>query len=397
MIFRTLPLAKLKRAKYNPRKISDAALAKLERSIDEFGLVEPIVVNKKTGYTVVGGHQRLRILEKRGEKSVECVVLEITPEKERLLNVALNNQNLAGEFDLPVLAELLKGLETTELDLSLSGFDPGEIMDIHSSVLNGTEEEDTPVEVADTATTQTGDLWELGRHRLLCGDARQIPDRERILAGAGKLDVLIADPPYGIDILKGDRAIGASRPFGKNRLAGGKIVKVGIYKPMEGDREPFDPRPFVPLARQAVFFGANYYAERLPSSSAWLIWDKKEEMDLGDFGDAELAWTNLKGAVRIFHHRWIGMVKASEHGERRVHPTQKPIALMKWCLEKTSGETIFDPYAGSGTVMIAAEKLARICLAIESEPVYVDAAVRRWQKMTGKAAKNLTRPAITIE
>jgi hypothetical protein len=134
-----------------------------------------------------------------------------------------------------------------------------------------------------------------------------------------------------------------------------------------------------------VLWGANYYANALPPSQCWLVWDKETN---GNFADAELAWTNQKRPVELFRHQWSGLIKASERGERRVHPTQKPVALAEWVIEtmEPDADVVLDLFLGSGSTLIACERKQKRCLAIELSPTYVDVAVIRWQNFTGKQA-----------
>jgi site-specific DNA-methyltransferase (adenine-specific)/modification methylase len=126
-------------------------------------------------------------------------------------------------------------------------------------------------------------------------------------------------------------------------------------------------------------WGGNHFADKLATSACWFIWDKRAASGhTNDFADCEIAWTNLKGVARVFRHHWDGMMKASERGEPRVHPTQKPIAVMQWCIEQAGmPETILDPFMGSGTTGVAAMRLGRTFIGIEREPKYFDIACRR--------------------
>jgi DNA modification methylase len=135
-----------------------------------------------------------------------------------------------------------------------------------------------------------------------------------------------------------------------------------------------------------IFWGGNYYADRLPASSAWLVWDKDNGQSF--FADGEIAWTNQKTAVRIFKHQWNGLIKASERGEKRVHPTQKPVALAEWCFEHYSEkeDKVLDLFGGSGSTLIACEKTGRKCYMMELSPAYCDVIVSRWEQATGKKA-----------
>lgn len=200
MNIQTLKLSQLKAAAYNPRKISDRALERLEKSIDAFGLVEPIIVNKRSGFTVVGGHQRLKILEKRGASTVECVVVDLPPGREKLLNVALNNPNLAGTWDEKALQEMLEELAGDEVDVELTGFDASQLAEF--TALSKADKPDAPdPDLVPAAppdpVSQPGDIWYLGTHTIVCGDATK-PEIYQAMKFR-KAQLVFTDPPYGVD------------------------------------------------------------------------------------------------------------------------------------------------------------------------------------------------------
>lgn len=189
----------------------------------------------------------------------------------------------------------------------------------------------------------------------------------------------------------------ASKPFGSKDVRGTigatNVVKVNKYFPVAGD-DSIDTaiasaEVCLRLFSDALQFwwGGNYYAHALPPSSCWIVWDKE---NTGNFADAELAWSNHKGAVRIFKHMWNGMLKDSEHGERRVHPTQKPRALATWIFEKygSTDDVIFDPFLGSGISLLAAEQMEgdRTVYGCELSEHYCEIIMQRWEKLTGKTA-----------
>lgn len=199
----------------------------------------------------------------------------------------------------------------------------------------------------------------IGDCRLILGDCLEI------LPTLGKVDAVVTDPPYGIGYVHSGKGgkLARSTEFG-----GVKIV---------GDDKPFDPTPFLGFPT-VVLFGANHFSEKLPSSSNWLIWDKRDGVCSNDQADCEIAWTNRGGPARLIRHLWNGMLKDSERGVSRVHPTQKPIAVMEWVIKQVGmPETILDPFMGSGTTGVACAKLGRKFIGIELEPKYFDIACRR--------------------
>ena len=197
------------------------------------------------------------------------------------------------------------------------------------------------------------------------GDATlYLGDCLEILPTLGKVDAVVTDPPYGISYSHGEWS---------GNLAG--ATQFGDC-PIIGDNKPFDPLPW--LVWPCILWGANHYANKLPASAFWMIWDKRDGVTSNDQADCEIAWTNARGNARVFRHLWNGMLKASERQESRVHPTQKPVALMQWCLGfLPDAETILDPFMGSGTTGVACANLGRKFIGIEIEPKYFDIACRR--------------------
>ena len=185
-------------------------------------------------------------------------------------------------------------------------------------------------------------------------------------------DVIVTDPPYGIGYSPG----GGGRGF---RSTGPPTIRKSFVGTdvVRGDSGPFDPAPILALGRPTVLFGGNHYADRLPPSPTWLVWDKRDGLPRNDFADCEMAWTNLGGPARLFRHRWSGLTKDSERGVRRLRPTQKPVALMRWVLERCPPGTILDPYIGSGSTLVAAKSLNRHAIGIEIEERYCEMAATR--------------------
>ena len=212
--------------------------------------------------------------------------------------------------------------------------------------------------------TNKGDLWILGDHRLLCGDATELDDVSRLLDGT-KADLLLTDPPYGIGEAAGKNVsrsnLAVAKDYG-NKTWDNTTCDIGIKIARA-------------LSNQQIVFGGNYY--QLPPTSCWLVWDK--ENGNNDFADCELAWTNLKKAVRIIRHRWNGMIR--KDNEKRFHPTQKPLDVISWAMRHTDGQTVLDPFLGSGTTLIACEQLDRKCYGMEIDPSYCDIIVKRWEDM----------------
>jgi len=188
----------------------------------------------------------------------------------------------------------------------------------------------------------------------------------REMIGSLDANVVVTDPPYGINAAAGGRTFGTSNACSTNE-----------YRPIHGDDRPFDPSPFLGYL-MTILWGANHYAHLLPASPSWLVWDKRDALNPNPLADCELAWTNVGGPARLFHHRWMGMIRDSER-ETRWHPAQKPVALMSWCISMTAG-TILDPFMGSGPVLVAALRSGRRAIGIEIEERYCEIAAKRLQQ-----------------
>jgi DNA modification methylase len=201
----------------------------------------------------------------------------------------------------------------------------------------------------------------IGGRRLILGDCREI------LPTLTGVDAVVSDPPYGIAHRRG---ASGDRP-GKQ----GGSAKTVAFEPIIGDEHPFDPEHL--LHWPCILWGSNYYAQALPVGR-WLIWDKTYGGGAGDFSDAEMAWCSERGATRTFRHLWMGVQRKSQVGDPRQHPTEKPVALMEWCLGFfPKATTIVDPYMGSGTTGVACVRQGRSFVGIEIDPSHFETACKR--------------------
>lgn len=361
----------------NSRTHSDEQVAQICASIKEFGFTNPVLIDDEG--VIIAGHGRTMAAQRLGMKEVPCLRLGyLTDAQKKAYVIADNKLALNAGWDDEMLAIELKELNAEDFDLSLTGFDDDELAALLAeAVEEGLTDEDSVPDAPETPVTVKGDVWVLGNHRLMCGDSTSIDAVDRLMDG-NKVDCVYTDPPYGIDIVKG------------GHVGGGKLAKVGTYSPVANDDSIDVAVEAIQViqtldAKVEIIWGGNYYAQSLPNSSCWIVWDKKNS---GNFADCELAWTNQKTAVRKFEHMWNGMVKASEHGQKRVHPTQKPIALAEWCFDEYAKdcETILDLFGGSGSTLIGCETRNKRGFIMELSAAYCDVIVQRWQKHTGKTA-----------
>ena len=209
------------------------------------------------------------------------------------------------------------------------------------------------------------------RHKLIVADS--FLDIDFIKKEAGAIDCVLTDPPYGISY---------------KSPSGNGSTQRGDYKIIEGDTTDFNPGILFQYSSNVITWGANHYANKLENSAGWLVWDKRDGVAINLNSDCEMAWSNMINSARLFHHTWNGMIKASEKGDKRIHPTQKPIKLFEWCLDIVkAGKVVIDLYAGSGIIIPACENTNRIAIAVEIDLTYAAAILDRLNKMGYKINK----------
>ena len=364
----------------NPRTHSEQQVAQVAASIQEFGFNNPILIDEHN--SIIAGHGRLAAAQKLDMNTVPTILLEGLSEAQRKAYVIADNKLTEnGGWDYDLLAVEIERLKELDVDIDLTGFDPIELDTIlEPEVVEGLTDEDAVPEVPDNPITKRGDVWILGNHRLMCGDSTSIDDVDKLMDG-NKVDMVFTDPPYGIDV--------GNQSQGK----GGGLAKKIDYGANNWDKDiPHEAINIsITLSDNCVLWGGNYYADKLPPSQCWIVWDK--DNGDSDFADVELAWTSYDKASRILKWKWAGMLQQDmKNKEKRVHPTQKPTALAEWTFNKFNcGKNIADLFGGSGSSMIACEKTNRNCYMMELDPKYCDVIVDRWQLFTGKTAQ-LERP-----
>ncbi|MCH7780242.1 MAG: DNA modification methylase, partial [Acidobacteria bacterium] len=366
-------------------------------SMKFFGVVEPIVVNRRSG-NIVGGHQRVRAAEASGMDSLPVVYVDLDDPSEKQLNIALNR--ISGEFDLEKLAAVLGDLETVGADLGLTGFTDVEIEELCRGAddpMGGLTDPDAVPDPPDDPATQPGDLIVLGQHRLLCGDATDTKTAARLL-GNEKATCMWTDPPYGVDYvgkttdslkIKNDSSEGLAALLASAFAAADTVLAPGAAMYVAH-----------PAGRNSVVFGQAFLAAgwRLHQTLVWIKdtivlghsdYHYRHEPILfgykpgdGRWGRGGKGWYGDNAQASVFE---VPRPKASPD-----HPTSKPIDLIVRCLQNSSrkGAVVYEPFAGSGSTTIACEQLGRRCYAIEIDPRYCDVVVQRWQNFTGQKAES---------
>ena len=374
-------------ADYNPRKDlkpGDPEYEKLKRSIEQFGYVEPVIWNEKTG-RVVGGHQRLKVLTDMGITEVDVVVVDMDTEKEKALNIALNK--ISGEWDTEKLALVIADLQGTDFDVSLTGFDPEELEDLfRDDVKGGVKEDDFDVELKKPTFSKAGDLWMLGEHRLFCGDSTK-PETFDLLMNGKKANLVVTDPPYNVDYK------GSAGKIKNDSMAEDQFEQflLAAYQQMEAAMAD-DASIYVfhsdshGLAFRKAFEEAGFYL------SGCCIW-KKQSLVLGR---SPYQWQHepvLFGWKKKGKHQWYTGRKESTIWEfdkpkkNKDHPTMKPIALVSYPIMNSTmtGCLVLDPFGGSGSTLIACEQTGRICYTVELDEKFCDVIVRRYIEQVGSA------------
>jgi DNA modification methylase len=366
----------------NSRTHSDQQVAQIAASIKEFGFTNPVLLDEHGG--IVAGHGRVMAARKLKLDEVPTITLGwLTDTQRRAYVIADNKLALNAGWDDEMLRLEFKSLEELGFDLGLTGFSEDEIAALLPVELtDGLTDEDEVPEVPAEPVTKLGDVWILGNHRLMCGDSTSIDAIQKLTEGQAP-DFVFTDPPYGVAVVK-DGMVGA---------AGFGIAKKGNYKPIIGDEttdtaiEAYNACVAIG-AKKIVLWGGNYFSDKLPPSSCWLVWDKRGDSGIvNTFADCELAWTNMTSPARVHKQLWIGMIREGER-DKRVHPTQKPVALCEWGISNYTDKnaSVLDLFLGSGSTLMACEKTNRKCFGMEMSPDYCDVIIKRWQDFTGKIA-----------
>lgn len=423
--------SRLNPAAYNPRrdlKPGDKDYEKLKRSIEEFGFVEPVVWNEATG-NVVGGHQRLKVLLDIGETEIDCVVVEMDTVREKALNLALNR--IQGGWDEDKLAEVLADIDASAFDVSFTGFDAEEVDALMNRFYSGEAEEDhfdreeaeKEVEAAGGAVTQPGDIWMLGKHKLLCGDGADAGDMERLMGTERAACAVTAPPPVPVaEYRKEGLAPWLSRmgEAVKNLCRYAGIVCWNVDDLFTTGSQYMEPTSFHSMQ---LFADCNF-------RPLWIrVWKKQGIMaragsahlgsakpqkqfeyvaafggDTEEINEQEYGWVSafaahsyrfVKRLTKEERRKWgyagvweIASMPAGGEGLPLV-PVELPWRCMK--MHADVGALVLDPFAGGGTTLIAAEQSGRRCYAMEADPVHCDLIVMRWEQFTGEKAVRMEK------
>lgn len=399
-----MKIEEIKPANYNPRKISKKEWDSLEKSLERFGVVEPLVINSRTG-NLVGGHQRLDVLKHRGEKEVDVNVIDLSLEDEKALNLALNK--ISGEWHEDRLKQIITELSAVNYDLQYTGFDAQDVQEyfgrsyLEEIGLKNPSEEDYEVPVeAHIRTIQTGikagDVFQLGEHRIMCGDATSLEDI-KILTKGEKTCMVLTDPPYntGMSAKKNNDSTWLNHMFDDD------------YTPEEYEKLLNEVMSNYNEITQEnavlyVFLDWRKMHELVPIIKKYykytnmIVWDKVVHGLGSDYQYThELIAVAKKGKPQINSHQgqeyqdiWHVQRKVGRNNE---HATAKPTNLLEIPIRHATKEKdlIIDLFAGSGSTIIAAEQTKRKAYGMEISPQYCQVIIERWEKLTGKKAEKV--------
>jgi DNA modification methylase len=388
----TIAIADLVEAKYNPRKISDSALAGLEASIDRFGAVQEVVVNVRDGKNVVvGGHQKLRIYRKRGVTEAAAVFVDLSVKDEKALNIALNSPSIAGTFTdglRTLLDELKESDDALFAELQFEGLNLDDLAGGGGGLGFGSldpafgDPEAIPPLPTDPITKR-GDLWLLGDHRLLCGDSTNADDLATLLDGE-HVALVVTDPPYGVGYGAMRKAMaGVKLQNDANADDASKVITNSLAALGEKPDAIFMCCDWRSLSTILNAFEAN----GLPPKCC-IVWDKgsaAQHLDRFAKSHEFLVYSGPYGGQKTLSTD----VWSIPREYRDDHPTPKPVELIERAITSASepGNVVLDMFAGSGSTAIACEMNRRRARLLEIDPRYCDVVVTRWEKFTGKKAE----------
>ena len=399
----TAEIDSLKPAHYNPRQISREELDKLSKSIKQFGFVDPALV-RKADNMIVGGHQRIKAAQELGLKEVPVIYLDISENDAKLLNVALNK--ISGDWEEEKLTALLAELRfMDDVDELLTGFDDDELdqllADLEEPVEGLTDDDAIPEDVE--AICKEGQLWQLGDHRLLCGDATKKEDVDLLMDG-NKADMVFTDPPYNLNYDFKDSGMVQT---GQRKARFGKIKNDLMSEKVFKD--------FIKTSFDNLFnimnSGASYYITGRREStetfnqclrdiefhiSQWIIWIK-ENFNISRFSYHPKHEVITYGWKKGKAHQWNGdrsqtdVIEFSRNIGNTSHPTEKPVEMLIYLIHNSSKkqQLSVDILTGSGSTLIACEKTKRKGYGMEIGPHYCDVIIKRWEDYTGQKAELL--------
>lgn len=378
----------------NSRLHSDEQVEKIAKSISEFGFLNPIIIDDDNG--IIAGHGRVMAAKKLKIEQLPVVKAKhLSDAQKQAYIIADNRLALDASWDNEILTSELQDLQLQDFNIDLLGFDDLELgelnISMHEMDSEGLTDEDDVPEIPDEQVSVLGDIWRLGNHRLMCGDSTSVDAVDKLMDG-NEADMVFTDPPYGMFLDANYDAMFESDK--SHRKTGKRFMKVA------GDHDDFKPEFINTIFKafdyvdEIFIWGADYFSELIPNrkEGSWVVWDKRtnQEMDKVTGNTFELCWSKKKHKRLIARILWSGYHGMYKDGwkKKRVHPTQKPVELVKWFFDNWSKpkDSVVDLFGGSGSTLIACQQTNRIAYLMELDEKYVDVIIKRWQEFTGKQA-----------
>lgn len=383
----------------NNKKHPEEQVSLLMQNISKFGFTTPFLISGDN--TIIAGHGRKLACDKLGIKKVPCIIIDDLSEEEiKALRIADNRLGELGETDWMNLQEEFLSLKETGLDF-LTGYTEEDFNFIEDNKEVEEDDFEPPEDIEEIKTDiKLGDVIQLGNHRLMCGDSTKKEDVDKLMNG-NKADMVFTDPPYGMFLNADYSSMINNLDFAKEKnFKGGKK-----YNNVIGDHSDFN-EDFINIifnkfnyCKEIFLWGADYYTQLLinRNDGSWLVWDKRanknNDIDEDNSSDKmygscfELCWSKSKHKRDIVRIKWAGVFGTEkEFDHKRHHPTQKPILLSSWFLNKYSKNknNVIDLFGGSGSTLIACEQLDRVCYMMELDEKYCEVICQRWEKLTNK-------------
>jgi len=357
----------------------------LEKSVNKVGIIESITISNDD--KIISGNARHEVIGKNFEK--EALVIETDGTQPIVIKRTDIESNTKQFYEASILANTtskknidfdMEVIDSLSVEYDIDVVDLG--VDIVNEEILEAEEDDFNGVPPKEPITVLGDLYEIGEHRLLCGDSTDSDQVAKLMNGE-KADMVFTDPPYGINVVQGSK-VGGDKGFGS--VGGEKIVKAKKYSEIIGDDTTDTAKEFYQTCislgmENFIIWGGNYFTDFLSPSMCWIVWDKQ---NTGNFADVELAWTSFDKGAKLYKWQWNGMIRQGDktiEGKTRVHPTQKPVGLFGDIFNDFDFKICFDGFLGSGSTMVASHQLKRKCYGMELDPKYCDVIVARMIKL----------------
>ena len=413
---KVIDIEELAQDRHNFNRGNEQGQELMERSFKELGAGRSILLdrngniiagNKSQKAAIAAGIKRVRVVETTGDELVAVKRTDVDIDsaegrKMAYLDNLTTQVNLTwDQTELEAVQADVEGFDIADFgfdieDLPQVTFPTGEKQgEGEGKPQTEVKEDDFDPDAHYETKVKAGEVWQLGEHRLMCGDSTDADAVAKLMNGE-RADLSLTDPPYGVAVVQ-HNSVGGDKPFGSKGSAdrGDKMLTANTYAPIIGDETTETARKSYDIMKDVsdnqIIFGGNYFTDFLSPKACWVVWDKE---NTGNFADVELAWTSFDKGAKLYRWLWNGLCRKGDRETElvsRVHPTQKPVGMLGAILQDFTkdGTIILDLFGGSGSTMIACEQLGRKCRMMELDPHYCTVIIARWEKLTGQKAVKL--------